>query len=77
MSEKPKFKVDNTTIHIETAVLVGLISKDQTEEQTIEYLDELEFLAETDGVKTLKRFTQRLAESDVLPVYDSFPIHSA
>ena len=64
MSEKPKFKVDNTTIHIETAVLVGLISKDQTEEQTIEYLDELEFLAETDGVKTLKRFTQRLQHPD-------------
>lgn len=64
MSEKPKFKVDNTTIHIETAVLVALISKDQTEEQTLEYLDELEFLAETDGVKTLKRFTQRLPHPD-------------
>ena len=64
MRDKPKFKVDNTIVHIETAVLVGLITKDQTEEQTNEYLDELEFLAETDGVKTLKRFTQKLPHPD-------------
>jgi GTP-binding protein HflX len=62
--EKVKFGMDNTIVHIETAVLVGLISKDQSEEQTKEYLDELEFLAETDGVKTLKRFTQRLPHPD-------------
>lgn len=64
MKEKPKFKTDNTIVHIETAVLVALISKEQTEEQTNEYLDELEFLAETDGVKTLKRFTQKLPHPD-------------
>ena len=64
MSEKPKFKVDNTTVHVETAVLVALVSQNQSEEQTTEYLDELEFLAETDGVKTLKRFTQKLAHPD-------------
>ena len=45
MRDKPKFKVDNTIVHIETAVLVGLITKDQTEEQTNEYLDELDQLS--------------------------------
>ncbi len=64
MKEKVKFKTDNTIVHIETAVLVALVTKEQTEEQTNEYLDELEFLAETDGVKTLKRFTQKLPHPD-------------
>ncbi|MBW7914192.1 MAG: GTPase HflX [Taibaiella sp.] len=48
----------------ETAVLVGLIHKQQTEEQAQEYLDELAFLAETAGAKTLKTFTQRLPHPD-------------
>lgn len=48
----------------ETAVLVGLIHKDQTELQTVEYLDELAFLAETAGASTLKRFMQRLPHPD-------------
>lgn len=44
----------------ETAVLVGLITKQQDERRTNEYLDELEFLAETAGAVTVRRFTQRL-----------------
>ncbi|MCI7399280.1 MAG: GTPase HflX [Prevotella sp.] len=44
----------------ETAVLVGLITKEQDEAKTKEYLDELEFLADTAGAVTVKRFTQRL-----------------
>ncbi len=44
----------------ETAVLVGLITKDQDEAKTNEYLDELEFLADTAGALTVKRFTQRV-----------------
>ena len=48
----------------EVAILVGLIQKDQTEQQVTEYLDELEFLAETAGAKTIKRFTQRMAHPD-------------
>ena len=44
----------------ERAILVGLVHKDQTEEQLQEYLDELAFLAETAGAKTVKRFTQKL-----------------
>ncbi len=49
---------------METAVLVGLINQQQREEQTTEYLDELEFLALTAGAKTLKRFIQKLPSPD-------------
>ena len=44
----------------ETAILVGLITPNQNEEKTKEYLDELEFLADTAGAVTVKRFTQRV-----------------
>ena len=44
----------------ETAVLVGLITPQQDEAKTREYLDELEFLADTAGARTIKRFTQRV-----------------
>ena len=44
----------------ETAVLVAIITPQQNERKTNEYLDELEFLAETAGARTVKRFTQRL-----------------
>ena len=43
----------------ERAVLVGLITPDQNEQKAKEYLDELEFLAETAGATAVKRFTQR------------------
>ena len=46
------------------AVLVGVIQKDQTEEQVNEYLDELAFLAETAGATTIKIFKQRLQHPD-------------
>ena len=46
------------------AVLVGVIQKDQTEEQVNEYLDELAFLAETAGASTVKIFKQRLQHPD-------------
>jgi GTPase len=48
----------------EKAVLVGLIHKEQTEQQLMEYMDELAFLAETAGAVTVKRFFQRLAHPD-------------
>ena len=48
----------------ETAVLIGLIHKDQNEEQVKEFLEELNFLAETAGASTLKKFTQRLDRPD-------------
>ncbi len=48
----------------ERAILVGLIDKTQTDEQSQEYLDELAFLAETAGAVTMKRFTQKLQHPD-------------
>jgi GTP-binding protein HflX len=48
----------------ETAVIVGLINRSQSEETAKEYLDELEFLADTAGAKVLKRYTQRLEHPD-------------
>jgi GTPase len=54
----------NSIQKAEKAVLVGIISKEQTEEQVQEYLDELAFLAETAGAVTLKRFTQKLGHPD-------------
>ncbi|WP_423130359.1 GTPase HflX [Gaoshiqia sp. Z1-71] len=44
----------------ETTVLVGLINQDQDEKQAKEYLDELEFLADTAGAVVKKQFFQRL-----------------
>ena len=53
------------TIHQqEKAVLVGLITPSQNEEQVTEYLDELAFLAMTAGAVTIKRFTQRVKSPD-------------
>ena len=48
----------------EKAIIIGLILPNQTEEQVLEYFDELEFLALTAGAKTIKRFTQRLPHPD-------------
>lgn len=48
----------------EKAILVGLVYKDQTEQQVKEYLDELSFLAETAGAVSVKRFIQKLPHPD-------------
>ena len=53
---------------IETAILVGLITKDQNETQAKEYLDELDFLAETAGADVKRHFLQRLD----IPNYATF-----
>ena len=45
---------------VETAILVGLITQTQDERKTKEYLDELEFLAQTAGAEVVRRFTQKL-----------------
>ncbi len=47
----------------ELAVLVAVITDKQNEKTVIEYLDELEFLAQTAGATTMRRFTQRLAHA--------------
>ena len=44
----------------ENAVLVGLVTREQNEDKVNEYLDELEFLADTAGAVTVKRFIQKL-----------------
>ncbi len=48
----------------ERAVLIGIVQKEQTEEQVVEYMDELAFLAETAGAVTVKRFTQKMQRPD-------------
>lgn len=49
-----------TEIKSENAILVGLITPDESEEQVSEYLDELDFLAETAKINPVHRITQRL-----------------
>ena len=46
-----------------TAILVGIITQDQDERKTNEYLDELEFLADTAGVRVMRRFTQKIPQA--------------
>lgn len=48
----------------EKVVLVGLITREQSEEKLTEYMDELEFLAYTAGAEVSKRFTQRMDKPD-------------
>ena len=47
----------------ETAILVGIITQNQDERKTNEYLDELEFLADTAGVRVMRRFTQKIPQA--------------
>jgi GTP-binding protein HflX len=49
-----------TESKIQTAILIGVIDNSTTEEAVNEYLDELDFLAQTAGVMPVKRFVQRL-----------------
>ena len=46
----------------ERAVVVAVIRDGQSVEQTEEFLGELEFLAETADIVTVRRFTQRLSQ---------------
>jgi GTPase len=57
-------KLHSTDKKQETAVLIALATSKQSVEKTKEYLDELAFLAETSGVKTLHRFIQKLEKPD-------------
>lgn len=50
----------NTAKREETAVLVGVVLPRQSENEVTDYLDELEFLAETAGATTMKRFVQKI-----------------
>ena len=52
--------LEKKNIDLEKAVLIGVITKDQNEVKSKEYLDELEFLTFTAGGEVLKRFTQKM-----------------
>jgi GTP-binding protein HflX len=53
--------IEKKNISLEKAILIGVVTKEQNEEQSNEYLDELEFLTYTAGGEVLKRFTQKMA----------------
>ena len=52
--------IDHKTTELAKAVLIAVTVDKQDERQTKEFLDELEFLAETAGIESVKRFTQKL-----------------
>ena len=55
-----KQKFYDTAVKQEKVVLVGIITPNETEDQTREYLEELQFLVETAGGETIKSFTQKM-----------------
>lgn len=59
-----KQKFFDTAIKPERAVLVGIITPNETEEKEREYLEELEFLVDTAGGITEKTFTQKMQRAD-------------
>lgn len=59
-----KFMLDKKEHLYEKAVLVGLVTQNQSEEKLVEYMDELEFLALTAGATIDKRFIQKLTQQD-------------
>jgi GTPase len=52
--------IEKKIIALEKTVLVGIITRDQDEDKSKEYLDELEFLTFTAGGEVVKRFTQKM-----------------
>src|SRR6201996_8237274 len=59
-----KQKFYDTAVKQERAVLVGVITANETDERAKEYLEELQFLVDTAGAKTEKIFTQKLSKPD-------------
>lgn len=59
-----KPEATSTAVPVHTCILVGVINKHQDDGQAKEYLEELAFLAETYGLKTLRWFTQKLEKPD-------------
>lgn len=56
--------LEQTTIEYEKAILIGLITQQQDDEKSKEYLDELEFLTYTAGGEVIKRFVQKMDRPD-------------
>ena len=59
-----KQKTYDTAVVQERAILVGVITPGEKEEQTKEYLDELAFLVETAGGRVEKNFTQKMLKPE-------------
>ena len=59
-----KQKFFDTAVKQERAVLVGVITANETDERAKEYLEELQFLVDTAGAQTVKTFTQKLQRPD-------------
>jgi GTP-binding protein HflX len=59
-----KQKFYDTAVKQERAVLVGVITANETDERAKEYLEELQFLVDTAGAETVKIFTQKLQKPD-------------
>ena len=51
---------ETENIALEKAILIGLITQQQNERKAIEYINELEFLADTAGATVVHKFFQRL-----------------
>jgi GTPase len=60
-----KTALHSTQEEKEKAIMLAVIPQKQSQEQTKEYLDELQFLAETAGIETLAQFTQKLERPDL------------
>lgn len=52
--------IEKKNIELEKVVLIGIVTKEQSEDQSKEYLDELEFLTYTAGGDVVKRYTQKM-----------------
>jgi GTP-binding protein HflX len=53
--------LEKKSLEVEKTVIVGIINSQQDEDQVIEYLDELAFLALTAGGEVVKRYTQKMS----------------
>jgi GTP-binding protein HflX len=62
MQEENGFSTQKTA---DRAILIGLSHRQQPQEKTIEYLDELDFLARTAGLEVVHRFMQKLDRPDI------------
>lgn len=59
-----KQKYYDTSVQPEKAILVGIVTPGQSDDETREYLDELAFLVDTAGGRTVRSFTQRMQKPD-------------
>lgn len=55
-----EYMIEKKDIALEKVVLVGIITQDQDQEKSKEYLDELEFLTFTAGGEVVRRYTQKM-----------------